>query len=129
MYNIEKGVMMMKKYIEPILLVTVEILALVFIDFDRSAIFLLGVFGFGYFFIRRAINQNEGVMQARGHKILAGNFKISPFDTHTLQKGIELEKQVSNKHSEPIQVKWIHLGLCLVNVLAITLVLLDVIAY
>jgi len=119
----------MKRYIEPLLLLTIEILFLVFIRFDRSIIYLFGAFTFGYFFIRRAINQNEGVMKARGHKILAGNFRISPFDTHTLQKGVELEKKVGNDHLEPLQVKWVHLGLCLLNAAAVALVMLDVLPY
>ncbi len=117
----------MKRFIEPILLVALEIVVLLTLPFDLSMMFLLWTVSFAYFFVRRAVNQNEGVMKARGHKVLASNFITSPYDTHTLQKGIELESKVNNGNREPLQVKWIHLGLSLANAGALALLLLGVI--
>jgi len=119
----------MKRFIEPILILVIEILLLIFLDFDKSAIYLLSGLTFGYFFIRRSINQNQAVINSRAHKILAGSFKGNPIDTHTLQKNIEFERKVSNNHVEHIHVKWVHLLLLLLNALAIVLVLLDILPY
>jgi hypothetical protein len=119
----------MKRYIEPILLILLEVLLLIFMDIDKSAIFLLAALTFGYFFIRRFINQNQAVLDARSHKILAGSFRSNPIDTFTLQKGIGFEKTVTNKHMDHMNVKWLHLIFCVINISAIILVILDIIPY
>lgn len=116
----------MKKFIEPILILASEVLLLLFTNFDKSIIYLLFAFIFGYFFIRRAINQNEAVLNARQYKIIANNFRVNPFDTQTLNKGLSLEKEVTNHHFEHLKVKWVHLILFLLNGGAVAMVIADI---
>lgn len=119
----------MKRYLEPLLLLVLEVLLILFLEFDLSLIFLVGAITFGYFFLRRALNQNEAVINARQHKILATNFRINPFDTHTLEKGLEFEKKTSNNSIYHDHVKWVYLILCVANIILIGLIIADVITY
>lgn len=119
----------MKRYLEPILLVTVEVLLILFSGVDMSLIFFVGAITFGYFFLRRILNQNEAVVYTRQHRILAANFRINPFDTHTLQEGLELEKKIKNYPRYHINVKWVYLVLCLANIAVVGLIIADVIIY
>ncbi|MCH4889172.1 hypothetical protein EZV73_16370 [Acidaminobacter sp. JC074] len=119
----------MKRFIEPILLLTIEVLCLIFLNFDKSMIYLLGALTFAYFFIRRAIGQNQAVVNMRAHKIATGSFRGNPMDTHTLQKNMAFERNLSNNHIEHFNVKWVHLILCILNAIAVALVLLDILPY
>lgn len=116
----------MKKFIEPLSLIVLEVLLLLLVDIDKSAIYLIGAATFGYFFIKRAINQNEAVINARSHKIIANNFRVNPYDTQSLQKGLSFEREVTNNHIDHRHVKWLHLVFALINVVAIVLVISDV---
>jgi len=124
--RINKKEVDMKKFIEPISLVVIEVLLLLFLDFDKSAIYLIGAATFGYFFIKRGINQNEAVINARSHKIIANNFRVNPYDTQTLQKGLSFEREVSNNPVDHRYVKWIHLLFSTLNIIALVLVFADI---
>lgn len=119
----------MKRFIEPILIFVIEVLLLIFLDIDKSAIYLIGALTFGYFFIRRAINQNQAVINTRQYKIIANNFRVNPFDTQSLHKGLELEKEVSNNHVDHEHVKWLHLFFCILNIGALALIVADILPY
>lgn len=117
----------MKRYIEPVLLLALEALLLLFSGIDYSLIYLLCGIGFLYFFVRGLMNQNEAVIQARQHRILAFNFRVNPFDTHTLQKGLEMEKSVKKNVLNHSHAMWLHLVLGLANIVAVILVITHVI--